>query len=134
MEKIKLSLMTFTGIMILFFTLFLVSESSNGQSDEKSVQVSSIPAPLLKVFEKSCMGCHAKGGNIMAMTHLNFSKWENYTSQKKTAIAADICRMVSKGAMPPKSARQSHPENIPTADEIKSVCQWSESLSKNLKK
>jgi hypothetical protein len=39
-----------------------------------------------------------------------------------------MCKELSKGKMPPKSFREDHPEAIPTSDEIKTICDWAQSL------
>ncbi len=122
------------AVALVLIIMFLSGEYSRGRSDPKSARASSIPDDLHKIFEKSCMGCHARGGNLMAMFHLNFTKWDDYRQEKQVSLAADICKMLSKGEMPPKSARQSHPELIPSNDQIKSICTWSDSLKQNLKK
>jgi cytochrome c5 len=126
--------MTFPRFFLIIFSLIFITEISYCQSDKISIQTSLIPETPKKVFEKSCISCHAKGGNMMAMPHLNFSKWDSYKPDKQATLAADICRVISKGAMPPKSARTSKPETIPTDEQVKSICMWSDSLMKSLAK
>ena len=125
---------TLPGFIILFITLFFLTEFSNGQSGLKSTKAPGIPDSILKIFEKSCMTCHAEGGKMLAMNHVNFSNWGKYTSEKQASKSADICKMVSKGKMPPKSFRESKPDLIPTSDQIKEICQWSETFAKASKK
>jgi len=35
------------------------------------------------------------------------------------------CKMVEKGSMPPKGWRNSNPDDVPTAADIKALCRWS---------
>ena len=76
------------------------------------------------------MGCHSTGGNFMAEGKLNFDKWNNYKTKKQINKADDICRMLTKGAMPPKKAREAKPELIPTKAQVKSICNWANSIQK----
>jgi hypothetical protein len=122
------------AVLLLFFLILFLSEKSTGQSANKSAGISSIPESVQKIFDKSCISCHADGGKMLAMNHVNFSKWEKYTPEKKASKASDICKMVSSGKMPPKSFRESKPDLIPTSDQIKNICSWSESFPKDSKK
>ena len=122
------------NVSILTIALFLLSDVANGQTVSKSGKALNIPDPVYKIFEKSCMTCHSEGGKKIAMSHLNFSKWDKYNSEKQASKAKDICEMVTKGKMPPKAFRESKPDLIPTADQLKNICQWSESLGEKNKK
>ena len=113
------------GVSILIIALLLLIDVANGQTVSKSGIASNIPDTLYKIFEKSCMTCHSEGGKKIAMSHLNFSNWNKYNSEKQAAKAKDICEMVTKGKMPPKASRESKPDLIPTADQLKFICQWS---------
>ena len=87
-----------------------------------------IPANIMKIAEKSCMKCHASGGNGMALSHLNLSNWDKYSAEKQADKAAAMCKMVTKDKMPPKSFREKNPNDVPTKDEIKQICDWSTSI------
>lgn len=97
------------------------------QKDDKTTG-SSIPADVHQIFENSCFDCHSKGGKKMAMSHVNFSVWDSYSDDKKEKKSADIVKMLKKGAMPPKLYRQSHPDKIPSAEQIALISQWAETL------
>jgi hypothetical protein len=98
------------------------------QDKPKTTASTSIPDSINKIFNHSCVSCHSSGGNVMAQTKLNFNKWDRYKAKKKASKAEDICRMLVKEKMPPKSVRESKPETIPTKAQIKSVCLWAVSL------
>jgi len=103
----------------------------NGQNtDDKPISIT-IQADIYKIFQNSCIDCHAKGGKNMAMSHVNFSEWDNYPADKKAKKAADIAGILQKGKMPPKLYRESHPESIPTPAQIDSIVKWADSLPKN---
>jgi hypothetical protein len=96
-----------------------------------STTTDSIPGEIQLIFKKSCMECHAKGGNEIAMSVLNFSKWGNYVPAKQAKKASAVCYEISNGAMPPKSFRKAHPDSIPTEAQKDSICKWSATLSQN---
>jgi hypothetical protein len=103
---------------------------SKSQSASGTPIAESIPADIHKIFKKDCMGCHSKGGKMMAECHLNFSKWDKYSSEKKAKKAARIVVMLQKGKMPPKKARESKPAAIPTQADIAAISKWADSLKK----
>jgi mono/diheme cytochrome c family protein len=113
-------------VMVFVLTAFItpLKSGQQGGSDGKA-----IPEDLMKIFQKSCMGCHSTEGNPMAEMHLNFNNWEKYDAKKQAKKAAAICKMVSKGSMPPKSFRESRPDAVPTEAQIKSICDWNTSLN-----
>ena len=67
---------------------------------------------------------------MMAMSHVNFSSWGTYTPDKQAEKATDICDEMSKGTMPPKGYKASHPDAVPTAEQVKPVCDWAGSFKK----
>ena len=82
----------------------------------------------MKIAERSCVKCHTEGGNGMALMHLNLSNWDKYSPEKQASKAKDMCKMVTKDKMPPKSFRESHPDGVPSEAEIKTICDWAASI------
>jgi hypothetical protein len=99
---------------------------ASGQ-DQKE-QPSPMPENIDRIFKTSCMPCHWAEGKKTAMSRINFSKWAEYDSKKEAKKASLICKTLGKGKMPPKSARESLPELIPTKEQIDLICGWAESL------
>jgi len=128
MKKFFLFLVV-AGMFLTFVASDLSLTDLPGKKDTTPATVTSIPDDLNIVFKNSCMGCHATGGKTMAMAKLNFSEWDNYASDKQAKKAAAICKMISKGKMPPKSFRASHPEAVPTASQKDLICKWSKTLT-----
>jgi mono/diheme cytochrome c family protein len=87
-----------------------------------------IPENINNIFQTSCMPCHGDKGGRLPASRLNFSKWAGYGASKEAEKASLICSTLSKGAMPPKSVRDSKPELIPTKEQIDLVCKWADSL------
>jgi len=92
-------------------------------------QTSSIPENVNKIFQASCFNCHGSNGKMLPMAKLNFSKWNEYGAEKEAAKASKICSVLTEEIMPPKSARKSNPELIPTKEQIALICKWAESLT-----
>ena len=100
------------------------------QKEESKTESSTIPPNVQKVFQNSCFDCHTRGGKKMAMSHVNFSEWDKYSVEKKASKSADIVKMLKKGSMPPKLYRQSHPEKVPTPDQVALILEWADALNK----
>jgi cytochrome c5 len=117
-------------VMLILFTC-AVSLPKN-QANEKGVTTMAsnpIPDDLKVIFKNSCMDCHATGGKGMAMSKVNFSDWDNYPADKQAKKAEAICKIITKGSMPPKSYGANNPDAIPTAAQKEMICKWSETLA-----
>jgi hypothetical protein len=108
----------------------LTGIKANGQSSDNKPVSTTIERDIYKIFQNSCIDCHAKGGKKSAMSHVNFSEWDNYSAEKKADKAGDIVKMLQKGKMPPKLYRESNPDKIPTPAQIESIVKWADSLPK----
>jgi cytochrome c5 len=123
------SFLAVTMVFLIFTSSVLSPEKPADKKSTTPLVTTPIPDDLNMVFKNSCMGCHATGGSHMAMSMLDFSKWANYKPGKQAKKAAAICKMITKGAMPPKSFRESHPDAIPTETQRNMICKWSETLA-----
>ncbi len=91
-------------------------------------QPSPIPEHINMIFQASCLNCHGSNGRLLAKAKLNLSKWDEFTAAEKAKKASGICSQLTEGKMPPKSARKSNPELIPSKEQIELICKWAESL------
>lgn len=89
---------------------------------------SAIPENINRILKVSCLNCHGSEGRLLALAKLNLSKWAEFTAAEKANKAAGICYELTEGKMPPKSARKSNPELIPSTEQIELICKWAESL------
>jgi len=117
------------GLVIIFILAFIFQPGNVTGSQPGSAGPSSIPDSVMKIIQKSCISCHSKDGNSMAKMHVNFDNWDNY-GKKQSSKAQDMCDMITKGKMPPKSFREKNPNSVPTDKEIKTICAWAGSLKK----
>ncbi len=88
-----------------------------------------IPEDLKAVFKTSCMACHSDDGGSMAKSRVNFSRWDSYDLEKQSKKAADISKVVMKGAMPPKSFAKANPGAVLTDIQKEMVYKWSGGLN-----
>jgi hypothetical protein len=114
-------------VLLVVFALVFMSQKANIQNDPKGA---ALPDDVKTIIKNSCIGCHGEGGSKMAMTHVNFSKWEEYKPEKQASKAEAICNQVTKEKMPPKKFKAEHPDLVPTAAQVKILCDWSNSLKK----
>jgi hypothetical protein len=119
-------------MQIAIIAIFASIRIASGQSEKK--QQFPIPDNINKIFKTSCMSCHGSDGGRLPKSKLNFSRWTSYSAAKETEKASLICTQVRKGKMPPKSARESNPELIPTKEQNELICKWAESLKVKEKK
>ena len=113
---------------VLFLTALIVNPVSAQTAAKASGDHKPIPADVMKIAEKACVNCHTEPGNGMALMHVNLTNWDKYSPEKQADKAKAMCNMVTKDKMPPKKFRENHPDAVPTKDEIKSICDWAESL------
>jgi len=122
----------FIGLAVTIFISAACILSPSKPAADKSVASATlvaIPDDVNAVFKASCMPCHAEGGKNMAMSMVNFSKWEEYTTDKQAKKASKICDAVTKGSMPPKGFRESNPDAVLTKDKKEMICKWSATLA-----
>jgi mono/diheme cytochrome c family protein len=111
--------------------MFLIAMLANiGILSGQTVKERNFPIPdsINKIFQTSCMPCHGSQGGRLPGARLNFSRWKGYGAAKEAEKASLICSAVRKGIMPPKSVRESKPENIPTKEQAELICEWAEKL------
>jgi hypothetical protein len=122
------SLVAVIAVVSIAAMMLLSPSKASSQAKDAPVKGFAIPDSILAIAKLSCLNCHAEGGKSMAMAHVNLSKWDTYTPDKQISKALDMCKEVTKGAMPPKSFRKDHPEGVPTAKQIQTLCNWAHSL------
>jgi mono/diheme cytochrome c family protein len=108
--------------------ILMMASIQNISCQNVKEQPSPIPENINKIFQASCLNCHGPNGKLLATAKLNLSKWDEYTAAEKTKKASGICSELTEGNMPPKSARKSNPELIPSKEQIELICKWAESL------
>ena len=114
------------AIFAVLLVVFIAAASFKPASVTKGPKT--MPDSVYAVFEKSCVKCHATGGNKMAASHVNFDNWDTYSKEKQADKAADISKEMNKGAMPPSGFRKNNPDKIPTPADVAKVTAWAKTL------
>jgi mono/diheme cytochrome c family protein len=117
------------AIVSVFVLVLITAAAFTPSGKSSSPTPKGIPDSVFAVFQKSCITCHANDGNGMAKSHVNFDNWDTYTAEKQASKATDICKQLSKGSMPPGGFRKNNPDLVPTAADVKKVCDWAHSLN-----
>jgi len=128
------------GIMVIFLTTVavmalalpdpLTGKDLNTENKSPYFAGDSLPGGIQKMINSSCIKCHATGGKALAMSKLNFSEWGQYDREKQMKKAAAMCKILTKGKMPPKSYVRDHPDGVPTKEQKEMVCKWAQELKK----
>ena len=126
--KKKISLFAVIFIVSFFTLSLLTSSDAICQPGKKATQGQAIPDSLFKIFQNSCMACHATGANPFAASKVNFTDWQKYNASKQASKASAICKVISKGTMPPKSYVTSNPNSVITPKQSTDICNWATSL------
>ena len=124
----KAIIITFAVAGIVFLTSMIINHSSAQSSHKNGIVSKPISPAVMQIAERSCVKCHTEGGNGMALMHLNLSNWDKFSMEKQADQAKDMCKMVSKEKMPPKSFRDKNPGAAPTKAEAKIICDWASSI------
>jgi len=124
MKKVATSFLPF--LLFSFSALFLLNFSLSAQGTNRVFQ--GLDENIDKIVSVSCVPCHTSKGGFMSRAKLNFSEWVKYSPGKQSEKAAKMYSMLKKDAMPPKSARKSRPEIIPTNEQVETIKKWAESL------
>jgi mono/diheme cytochrome c family protein len=124
----------FLSVLLLVFCAFAFSSgksapSSNSGSVSKA-DSSAIPAAVHNIMATSCFACHGEGGKGMALAHVKMAELNTYSPEKLAGKAEDMCKIVTKGKMPPKGYLNDHPEAKLTPEQVNTICNWSAELNK----
>jgi hypothetical protein len=112
--------------LFLVISLFLMNLPVTGQETAKVSPT--LPDDISKIVSVSCVPCHTSTGGFMSRGALNLTEWDKYTPGKQKAKAEKMFSKVNKGAMPPKSARETRPEIVPTKEQKETLKKWVDSL------
>ncbi len=112
--------------IFLFIGLFILDFSVTGQETAKVSP--SLPDDVNKIVSFSCVPCHTSNGGLLSREKLNFTEWTNYSLKKQKEKAEKMSSVLKKEAMPPKSARETRPEIIPSKEQVDIIKKWADSL------
>lgn len=114
--------------------LILLMSATDAYSQQTETSSPAIPDNVKKIFTASCVPCHTNQGGLFSRVKLNFTVWTKYSPEKQKERADKICSMLAKAKMPPKAARETRPDIIPTKEQIVLIKKWADSLKTDNKK
>jgi cytochrome c5 len=127
MKIMKHSAIFSTGSYLFLILIFLMAgKTVNGQETSKASP--QLPDNINKIVSVSCMPCHSSSGGMLSRTKLNFTEWTDYSAEKQKKKAAQMYKELNKNAMPPKDARETNPDIIPTKEQIEIIKSWADSF------
>ena len=112
--------------LFLIFILLVLCSAVIGQ--ETSKVSAPLPDSINKIVSVSCMPCHSSNGGMLSRSKLNFTEWTGYSAEKQKKKAAQMYKELNKNAMPPKDARETNPDIIPTKEQIEVIKSWADSF------
>ena len=121
------------AVTSVLFIIALILNPVTGKSASKAGGGKPISGHVMKIAEKSCVKCHTEPGNPMALMHLDLSNWDKYSPEKQASKAKAMCTMVTKDKMPPKNFCKAHPEDVPSSEDLKTICNWAQSIQMDKK-
>ena len=122
------------SVLLLIFCAFAFSSgksaSASNSGSVSKADSSSVPIAVHKIMATSCFACHGEGGKGMALARVRMSELSTYSPEKLAGKAEAMCKMVTKGKMPPKGFLNEHPEAKLTQEQVATICDWSAELNK----
>ncbi|MEA3353826.1 MAG: heme-binding domain-containing protein [Campylobacterota bacterium] len=130
----------FLGMLAVLVILQFIPAKIENYPVDRNLEIK-LPDDIMKIFKKACYDCHSNEVVIpwyqsiapmsfkikhhvdLGRKWLNFSEWENYTSEEKDKKLEGIFRTVY-AAMPLESYIWLHPEAELTKEEINRVRDW----------
>jgi hypothetical protein len=134
------------GVVCLVIAQFLGPAKTNPasyatQSIEARLQVTPQVAAIL---DRSCNDCHSNKtrwpwySNVAPVSwfvidhvnegreNINFSEWGKYSQRDNDSLLRQMCREVRAGVMPLSSYTPLHPGSKLSAEDVKTLCDWTE--------
>lgn len=109
-----------------------------------------LPSDVSALFARSCNDCHSNETHWRWYTYVvpvswltvrhvnkgradwNVSEWGRYRTRRKETRLRAICAQVRGGTMPPTSYAFMHREARLQRGDVKTICDWTESVKKEL--
>jgi hypothetical protein len=112
--------------LLIVFSFLIICSSVIGQDNPKTS--APLPDNINKIVSACCMPCHSSKGGMLSKAKLNFSEWTEYSADKQKKKAEKMYKELKKDAMPPKDARETNPDIIPTKEQIEIIKAWADSF------
>jgi len=126
MKKIiLLSAMLFTAAIFVSISATEDIVNNTIPGNEKYV----VPQDVQTIIENKCFDCHnSHSKNLKGKMKLKFDKMAELKTHKLLGKLDNISEAVTEGDMPPKKSIKKYPDLKLTADEVKTLSDWSQGL------
>lgn len=134
------------GVVCLVIAQFFGPAKTNPASDttqsiESRLQVT---APVAAILDRSCNDCHSNKtrwpwySNVAPVSwfvidhvnegreNMNLSEWGKYEPRDIDGLLRKMCREVRSGGMPLSSYTPLHPGSKLSAEDVKTLCDWTD--------
>jgi hypothetical protein len=143
---------TLRWLVVIGFCLFVVAQfvgpAKTNPVIDPSLALESklhVDSQVETILNRSCVDCHSNRTRWPWYTNvapvswfvighvndgrrdLNFSEWGNYDKRKQTTRLDQMCQLAKAGAMPLSSYTPLHPGSKLSGDDVKALCEWTES-------
>jgi hypothetical protein len=132
------------GVGGLVISQFFGPAKSNPATDaSQSIESRLHVTPqVAAILDRSCKDCHSNKtrwpwySNVAPVSwfvighvnegrqHMNLSEWGRYTQSDVDGLLKRVCREVKSGGMPLSSYTPLHPGSKPSAEDVKTLCDW----------
>jgi hypothetical protein len=149
-RALKITVIMFFAALIII--QFIRPDFSNPQINQAETleATTQVPATVANILQRSCADCHSNktvypwyaqiapaswflADHIDAgRREMNFSVWKTYETRKKLRKLEETCEQVKGRMMPLPSYLWIHRDAKLTDEEIKVLCEWTESESARL--
>ena len=154
MKKLPFRKILLGLVIILVLMQFYRIDKTNPPSvaDNDFITLEQAPPAIATMLKNACYDCHSHESkypwytNVMPFSwwikghidngrkHLNFSKWAEYSTDKKTHKLEECSEMVRETKMPLTSYLIPHPEARITKEERETLAKWFEEIRVDIKK
>lgn len=121
------------------------------RSNEPLLVGAEIDPQVMRMLERSCQNCHSEktewpwysyiapmswlveGDVSQARSHMNLSRWSEYTLEEKQQLLARIGAVLRSGEMPPARYTAIHKNAKPSLTESAQIYEWAHAERRRLK-
>ena len=142
------------GVVGLVIAQFFGPAKTNPSSDaSQSIEARLQVTPqVTAILDRSCNDCHSNKtrwpwySNVAPVSwfvidhvnegreNINFSEWGKYSQRDNDSLLRQMCREVRAGVMPLSSYTPLHPGSKLSAEDVKTLCDWTEAERARLSK
>jgi hypothetical protein len=135
-------------LLIALVAVLVIAQLVPFPPAENPPQGQEVPAPaeVRTILRASCYDCHSnetvwpwyshviptkwlvRGHVQEGRDHLNFSTWEQYSSESAARKLGGVADMVEEGKMPLSSYLRMHPEAVLSPEDASRIIDWARSM------